>query len=398
MKVRDNELPFEEIAELYERDPQEISEAYEEWIDLRKGRQRAAAPDIRLLASLSNLSTTSVSNFLRSKPGSLSEAKERRLAQLIEIVGYVPSSAAQSLRGRQTNVIGIALPLSSVSPDFYMEILGGIKHEADILGYKHFIFNVTSEDARVDFFGSMPFLGIVDGLIVIGLHIDDSRLRILDKHNLPVTVVHNRIASSPVISNLIAQDEKPLYELIDRHLIRHHGYRRLALVTLPTTNPLRMGDTTRADWSRANRLNAYLKALETNQIQYDPDLIFEVREHSFEEGYRAFDLIRQRNVELPSDRKIEAVVCTSDTLAAGIIRAARRYDMPIPVTGFDNLPVAELLDITTVDQRAREVGRLAFRQLYNALSYYRRKGEYPAFAEEGINMQAVIRLSCGCTF
>jgi DNA-binding LacI/PurR family transcriptional regulator len=134
-------------------------------------------------------------------------------------------------------VVGIALPLSSVSPDFYMEILSGIKHEADILGYQHFIFNVTSEDARVDFFGSMPFLGIVDGLIVLGRPIDDSRLRILDRHNLPVTVVHNRIAASPVISNLVAKDEKPLYELIDRHLIRHHGYRRISLVTLPTANP-----------------------------------------------------------------------------------------------------------------------------------------------------------------
>jgi DNA-binding LacI/PurR family transcriptional regulator len=279
-----------------------------------------------------------------------------------------------------------------------MEILSGIKHEADILGYQHFIFNVTSEDARVDFFRSMPFLGIVDGLIVIGLHIDDSRLRILDRHNLPVTVVHNRIAASPVISNLVAKDEKPLYELIDRHLIRHHGYKRLALVTLPTANPLRMGDSTREDWSRANRQNAYLKALETNQIQYDPDLVIEVLEHSFEEGYRAFDLIRQKNVELPSDRKIEAVVCTSDTLAAGIITAARRFKMPIQVTGFDNLPVAELLDITTIDQQARDVGRLAFRQLYNALSYHRRKGKYPSFVEEGINMQVIIRRSCGCTF
>ncbi len=396
MRIRNNELPVKEIAELYERDPLEIEEAYEQWIENRRGRQRATAPDIRLRASLSNLSTTSVSNFLRNKPGSLSETNEKRLASLIEIVGYVPSSAAQSLRGLQTNVIGVALPLSSVSPDFYLEILSGIKQEADILGYRHFIFNVTTIEARIDFFGSMPFLGIVDGLIVIGLHIDESRLRILDKHNLPVTVVHNRIAASPVISNLVAQDEKPLYELIDRHLIKHHGYKRLALVTLPTANPLRMGDTVREDWSRARRINAYFEALKRNDIDFDPGIFFEVQEHSFAEGYRAFEQILRKNEEMPSDRKIEAIVCTSDTLAAGILTAARRRDLSIPVTGFDNLPVAELLDITTIDQRARDVGRLAFRQLYNALSYYSRKREYPAFVEEGINMQVVIRRSCGC--
>ncbi len=397
MQIENIELPVEEIAELYGRDPFEIRDAYEEWFDLRRGRQRPNAPDIRLLASLSNLSTTSVSNFLRNKPGSLSAINAQRMAQLIEIVGYVPSSAAQSLRGRQTNVIGIALPLSSISPDFYLEILSGIKQEADILGYRHFIFNVTTDEARDDFFGSMPFLGIVDGLIVIGLYIDRSRLRILERHNLPVAVVYNRVALQPVISNLVAQDESPLNELIDRHLIKHHGYRRLALVTLTTSNPLKMGDTIREDWSRVGRISAYTEALKANQIEYDPEIVFEVEEHSFSEGYRAFERILRKNEGLPPSGKIEAIVCTSDTLAAGILTAASRQKMSLPVTGFDNLPVAELLDITTIDQQARDVGRLSFRHLYNALSYHKRKGKYPALVEESINMQVVIRRSCGCS-
>jgi DNA-binding LacI/PurR family transcriptional regulator len=397
MQIENIEILVEEIAELYGRDPLEISEAYEGWIDLRRGRQRSSAPDIRLLASLSNLSTTSVSNFLRNKPGSLSSINEQRMAQLIEIVGYVPSFAAQSLRGRQTNVIGVALPLTSVSPDFYLEILSGIKQEADVLGYQHFIFNVTTDEARDDFFGSMPFLGIVDGLIVVGLYIDESRLKILERHNLPLAVVHNRIDIPPVISNLVAQDESPLNELLDRHLIKHHGYRRLALVTLTTANPLKMGDMIREDWGRVGRISAYTRALKVNQIEYDPEIVFEVKEHSFAEGYQVLERILQKDDHLPPGKKIEAIVCTSDTLAAGILTAARRHSLRIPVTGFDNLPVAELMDITTVDQRARDAGRLSFRQLYNALSYYRRKSEYPAFVEESINMQIVIRRSCGCS-
>lgn len=397
MQVKDNELPIEEIAELYDRDPLEIEAAYEEWFDLRRGRQRTTAPDMRLLASLSGLSTTSVSNFLRNKAGSLSEKNARRLASLIEIVGYVPSSAAQSLRGHQTNVIGVALPLSSISPDFYLEILSGIKHEADILGYQHFIFNVTTEEARDEFFGTMPFLGIVDGLIVVGLHIGESRLRILERHNLPISAIHNYIASPPVISNIFAQDENPLNELIDRHLIKHHGYRRLALVTLGTSNPLKLGDANREDFSRLGRIRAYADALRANEIEWDPEIVFEVGAHSFAEGYRVFDQIMRKNDELPFERRIEAIVCTSDTLAAGILRGANRNGMSLPVTGFDDLPVAELLDITTVDQRARDVGRLTFRHLYNALSYYKRKGEFPPFVEEGINMQVIIRKSCGCS-
>jgi len=94
--------------------------------------------------------------------------------------------------------------------------------------------------------------------------------------------------------------------------------------------------------------------------------------------------------------QVEAVVCTSDTLAAAVLTEVRRNGLEMAVTGFDNLPLAELLDITTVEQRAGDVGRQAFRHLYNALVFDRRTGTFPALEEEGIGMQVVIRCSCGC--
>ncbi|MFN2222733.1 MAG: DUF503 family protein [Candidatus Promineifilaceae bacterium] len=186
--MSNEEIPVQAIADLLERKPKEIKRVYDEWLASRKGRKDPLVPDIKLLASLTGLSTASVSNHLRNKPGSLSEGKAQRLSQLIELVGYVPSSAAQSLRGRHSNVIGIAVPLSTVSPDFHLEVLSGIKREADLLGYQQFIFDVTTIEARDEFFGSMPFLGIVDGLIVIGLYIDEARLRILNRHRLKGTI------------------------------------------------------------------------------------------------------------------------------------------------------------------------------------------------------------------
>ncbi len=395
-RVEIEELPVQEVADLYERDPVEIEQAYQAWFKLRAGRKRTLVPDIRLLASLSNLSTASVSNFLRNKPGTLSEIKSQRLAALVDLLGYVPSSAAQTLRGRNTNAIGIAAPLSIISPEFYLEILSGIKAEAEMRGYQQIIFNVTSEEARDDFFSAMPFLGIVDGLIAIGLFIDENRLRILNRYKLPIAVVHNRLGSPPVVTNVLTESEGTFQDLIDQHLIKHHGYRKLALVTLATSNPLKMGDAGRPDWSRKARINAYKDALQLNNIPFDERLMFEVDEHSFKEGYRAFKEIEKLNQVLPPDERIQAIVCTSDTLAAGVLTAARRKGKNVPVTGFDNLPLAELLDITTVDQRAKDVGRLAFSHLYNALSHRKRNDDLPPLVEEGINMQTVLRRSCQC--
>lgn len=391
------EIPVQAIANLLERKPEEIERIYAEWLASRKGRRDPIIPDMKLLANLTGLSTTSVSNHLRNKPGSLSESKARRLSQLIDLVGYVPSSAAQSLRGRHSNAIGIAVPLSTVSPEFHLEVLSGIKREADLLGYLQFIFDVTTIDARDEFFGSMPFLGIVDGLIAIGLYIDENRLRILNRHRLPVAVVNNLLTNPPVVGNVLSPDAHALQDLIDRHLIKEHGYRRIALVGLTLTNPLKMGDPKRGDWIRTARARAYREALRLNGIEYDERLVIRAKGHTFEEGYRAYSRIHEINESLPAGQQIQAVVCTSDTLAAAVLSAGRRNGTPLPVTGFDNLPLAELLDITTVDQRARDVGRLAFRHLYNAMSYQKRKGELPAPISEGIPTTPVIRTSCGCT-
>ncbi|KAA3661320.1 MAG: LacI family transcriptional regulator [Chloroflexi bacterium] len=394
--MRIEDLSVQEIAKCVERDVHEVEKVWNAWLAGRQGSSKPIVPDIRLLAGLSGLSTTSVSNFLRNKKGSISEKNSKRLAELVEMVGYVPSSAAQSMRGGQLHTIAVALPLSSVSPDFYLQILKGIKKEASILGYQLLIFDVNTVAGRTDFFSNMPFLGIVDGLIAIGLHIDERTLRILNQRNVPVTAVHNRLEHPPVVANIISPDESAFQNLIDQHLIKTHGYRRLTLVSLDEANPLKMGDSSRDDWNRKARVDAYKEALRLNNIQLDENLIFRVTEHSFKEGYNAFERIYQVHQSLPPDEQIQAIVCTSDTLAAGVITAARREDWQIPVTGFDNLPLAELLDITTVEQRPQEAGRLAFRHLYNALIYQQRTGEFPAQVENGIDMQVVLRCSCGC--
>jgi DNA-binding LacI/PurR family transcriptional regulator len=110
-----------------------------------------------LLALLSGLSSTSISNFVQDKPGSLSEENRRRLSRLVSMVGYIPSRAAQSLRSQRHHTVGVVLPLSSVSPVFYLEILAGIKQKADFFGFRRLIYDVTTEEERDDFLKRCPF-------------------------------------------------------------------------------------------------------------------------------------------------------------------------------------------------------------------------------------------------
>jgi DNA-binding LacI/PurR family transcriptional regulator len=389
-------LPIKEIAQLFGRDPKKVESAYEGWLASRRGRRQPVKPDNKLLALLSGLSTTSISNFVQNKPGSLSEENWQRLSKLVDIVGYVPSRAAQSLRSRRHNTVGVVLPLSSVSPVFYLEVLKGIKERASFFGFRRLIYDVTTPEERDDFFSDMPFLDVVDGLVVVGLFIHESELRIMERHQLPIAAVHNRLFQPPVVANILDVDESQLRTLIDQHLIKHHGYRRLALVTLDTSNPLKMGETTQGDWNRVARKKAYQDALRMNGLPSD-ELVFTVKEHSFEAGRNVFEQIRQKNSLLSPDERVKAVVCLSDTLAAAVLSCARQAGIGIAVTGYDNLSIADLYGITTIDQKARLVGALAFQHLFNALEYQERTGTLPwPPAEEAIGMEAVIRTSCGC--
>lgn len=391
-----NNLTLAEIARLFDRELAQVESAYEAWLASKQGRRSPVKPDNRLLASLSGLSPASISNFVQNKPGSLSEENRRRLSRLVELVGYVPSRAAQNLRSHRRNTIGIVLPLTSVSPAFYLEVLTGIKQKAAFFGFQRLIYDVTTIEEREAFFRDMPFLDAVDGLIVVSLYVGESQLRILERHQLPIVMVHNRLSQPPVVANLLDDDESELQRLIEGHLIGHHGYRRLALVTLETSNPLKMGDMERGDWNRIARKNAYHQALRANGLPSDEN-VFTVKEHSYEAGCEVFEQIQRKNAQLAPDERIQAVVCLSDTLAHALRICARKAEVPLPVTGYDNLALAGLDDITTVDQKAQQVGASAFQHLHNALEYQARAGALPwPPVEEAIGMQAVIRTSCGC--
>lgn len=390
------DFPITKIAQLFERDIAEVEAIYQEWLTRKRYRGRPISPDIKLLAALSGLSTASISNFLNKKHGSLSEGKRRRLSRLVDLTGYVPSKAAQNLRGQRRNCIGVVLPFSIVSPRFHLEIVKGIKQEATMLGIRLIIFDVSTVAERDEFFNKMPFLDTVDGLVAVSLHIDAARLRILERRLFPIVAFHNRFQAAPVTANILMVHEEAFQNLIDHHLIKHHGYRRLALVTLQTINPLKMGGDQRGDWNRVARIEAYEKALEINDIPLDTQLIFDVTEHSFAAGYEVFERILEINETLPSTQKIEAIVCTSDRLAAAILTRARQKGVEFAVTGFDNLPLAGLFDITTIDQKVKDQGRLVFRHLYNALAYLKREKRFPPTVEEGLDMKIVLRHSCGC--
>lgn len=69
-----------------------------------------------------------------------------------------------------------------------------------------------------------------------------------------------------------------------------------------------------------------------------------------------------------------AVICASDLLASYVIGELRKYGIRVPqdisVVGYDNVPLAEDLNLTTIDQNITQIGKSAFlvmEQLLNGI-------------------------------
>jgi DNA-binding LacI/PurR family transcriptional regulator len=88
-------------------------------------------------------------------------------------------------------------------------------------------------------------------------------------------------------------------------------------------------------------------------------------------GHRP-ELARRAAVELLSrPEHPTAVFAHDDTLAAGVLRAARDLGLSVPedlaVVGFDDSDVADVLDLSTVRQPLEESGRTAAELLLERL-------------------------------
>jgi DNA-binding LacI/PurR family transcriptional regulator len=167
-----------------------------------------------------------------------------------------------------------------------------------------------------------------------------------------------------------------------RHLIEHHGYRRIAFIRGTMTNP-----------EAEERYRAYVRVLAENQIPYDPELVLP-GEFSRESGVEAMvELFDSRQVPVDD---IDAIVAANDYTAFGVIDelSRRRIEVPesVAVVGFDDVALSRIHSpsLTTVRQPLERLGAEAARMLLAAL------GGKSAPLSTLLGTELVLRRSCGC--
>ena len=299
------------------------------------------------VARHAGVSTAAVSKVLRNAYGVSADMSERVRSSMAEL-GYRPHAAARGLRGRSFT---IGLLLDSIRNPFYGDLLDGVtdalaKTDFQVLvGSAGFVAQNQSRlaDAMID--------RAMDGLILVAPSMSRSGVIAVAKTVPTVVVAHHDTADE---YDSVVDDDLTGAALVVDHLVAL-GHRRIAHTTATTKG---------GQWTRRPehvRSDGYRQAMHRHGL--DEVVNIAGTSYSEEAGYQAGRELLDR-----TDRPT-AIFAGADIAALGVLRAAYELGLQIPadlsLVGYDNTTLAASapINLTSVDQAARDLGAMAARLL-----------------------------------
>ena len=304
-------------------------------------------PTIYDVAREAGVSIATVSNVL-NKPERVGERTRKRVLEVADQLGYVPKANAASLARKRVGRIAVIAPFTSYAS--FMRRLSGVLAEASRRGVDVSVFDMESAaTATSPVLDAIPIRGFVDGLIVMGEPLEPTVEQRLASRGMPVVVVDADSDSFHVVKI----DDYGAGRLAARHLIEL-GHR--------TIGYLLEGQVSDYESQARRRLGGFRAELATHPgVTLGVDQCAGTLAAAREAG-RAM---------LSASSRPSAVMAHFDDLAVGVVRAASDLGIAVPrdlsVLGFDDGPVAEAADLSTVRQPFEESGALATRLLLEAL-------------------------------
>ena len=292
---------------------------------------------IRDVARRAQVSVASVSRALNNLEN-VSEETRARVADAVRELGYVPHAGARSLSLARTNAIGVVLP--DLHGEFFSEIVRGMDREASSRGYLLLLSNMHAGNAHSTS-ALRAMRGRVDGLIVMAPHLRQEELAEALPRGTPAVLVNTRTDGRPGIR----LDNAAGARAVARHFAEL-GCRRIVHIAGAAGNI-----------DAQERAEAFAAAL----VGSGAELEIVQGDFTEESGAAAIELL------LGSGARFDGVFAANDMMASGALQALRKAGLRAPedvaVAGFDDIPLAKHLGLTTVRVRIAELGKRAFDRL-----------------------------------
>ena len=316
----------------------------------------ATRPTLREVAQEAGVSIGTASNAF-NKPGSLSTELLERVHAAADKLGYAgPDPSARRLRTGRAGAIGLIftaeLPFAftdQATIEFMRGVAEGVEEAANGLLIVPGTFGAP-DPAKV------VREAAVDGFLVYSTPTGDPRTEAALARRLP-TVTVDQPRDAP--TTFIGIDDRAAAAAAARHVIEL-GHERIGILAFAITA------FDRGEYPydvSIERRAGYAEALGD---AYREDEVFVAMPNPV-------DAVRQARELLERPERPTAILAMSDTLAAGVLQAARELGLDVPrdlsVVGFDDSPLARQTDppLTTIAQPQQRKGTDAARLLINAI-------------------------------
>jgi len=325
------------------------------------------------IATQAGVSEATVSRVLNGKPG-VAEATRQAVLTALDVLGY---ERPARLKPHSAGLVGLIVPEldNPIFPAFAQVVESALARH----GYTPVLCTQTPGGVHEDDYTRMLLERGVSGIVFVsGLHADSTadpeRYQQLRRHGLPIVLINGYLdgVDAPFISN----DDAASMELAVTHLVSL-GHTRIGLAI----GPRRFVPVVR-------KIAGFREAVRRHLGVEDAEPWIESAMFSVEGGALAGERL--------VDRGATAVVCGSDLMALGAIRALRSRGLEVPasvsVIGYDDSPLIAFTDppLTTIRQSVQAMGAAAVRALLDEIS-----GLPAPRAEYVFRPELVVRASTG---
>jgi LacI family transcriptional regulator, repressor for deo operon, udp, cdd, tsx, nupC, and nupG len=271
------------------------------------------------VAALAEVSLKTVTNVVHERPNVRDETRQRVL-DAIATLDYRPSLAGRQLRGLRSNILTLAVP--RIDEPYLGALAHAIIGAATARGFTVLIDETGGRAAHErEAVEGYPGHGI-DGVIFSPQALDPDHLAAVSNHT-PLVLLGEQLTDSP--ADYVAIDNDGSAREVVRHLVAH-GRRRIGFLGGQPRRPTAVGEL---------RRQAYLAEMTASGIAVPADWLADAERFTREEG----ELLARRLLERAPG--LDAVMCASDLLAIGTLRALRELGVGVPddvaVVGWDDI-------------------------------------------------------------
>jgi DNA-binding LacI/PurR family transcriptional regulator len=327
------------------------------------------------VAERAGVSIATVSHVL-NRPGRVGAATRQRVLDIVDELGFTPKPTAVTLARKGVGRIGVLAPFTSYPS--YATRLAGVLDACAGRNVDVVVFDLPSVAAATSpLLRTLPVTGRLDGIVIMGVPIEDTMARRLSHRRLATVLVDSQHQDLNWVN---VDDEAGGYQ-IGTHLIER-GHRGFTYVS----EGQRSADYTSPGQLRKRGL---ARALREAGLAEDALAHHIAPANDLAGGRHAAAAI------LGLDSVPTAVIAHHDGLAAGLLAGFRASGRDVPsdiaVVGYDGTELAEALELTTVSQPFAETGRIAARLLLGLLD-----GADGASQHVNLTPQLIVRATtCG---